>query len=215
MDKQEFILQKEFPTSRIKSTCIIEDSCTISRSELDDYVYFKHNTTCELSKVGLRSSAGFYAVLRSAMIGKYCSISWYTTVGAVNHHFDTVTSHAFPVRGRFGLCETEGSMPEKVTTVGNDVWIGCNAVILPGVTVGDGAIVAAGAIVTKDVPPYAIVAGSPARILRYRWDEKTVERVAALQWWNWDDETIKSHLDLFKEGINDQVLDRLEELRGM
>ena len=103
-------------------------------------------------------------------------------------------------------------MPEETTTVGNDVWIGCNVVVLPGVTIGDGAVVAAGSIVTKDVPPYAIVAGSPARVLRYRWDEKTVERVAALRWWDWDDHKIKQSLELFTLGMNDHVLEQLEEV---
>lgn len=103
-------------------------------------------------------------------------------------------------------------MPEVTTYVGNDVWIGCNVVILPGVTIGDGAIVAAGSIVTKDVPPYAIVAGTPARVLRYRWDEKTVERVSRLKWWDWEDERIKDNLELFTEGISSNLLDRLESL---
>ena len=85
-------------------------------------------------------------------------------------------------------------------------------VILPGVTIGDGAIVAAGSIVTKDVPPYAIVAGTPARVLRYRWDEKTVERVSRLKWWDWEDERIKDNLELFTEGISSNLLDRLESL---
>ena len=212
MSENSHSFQSEFPTSKIKDTCIIQPSCTITKSELDDYVFLKHHTTCELSKVGLRSSAGFNSVLRSAVIGKYCSISWFTTVGAVNHHFDTVTTHAFPVRGRFGLTDVEGSMPEVTTYVGNDVWIGCNVVILPGVTIGDGAIVAAGSIVTKDVPPYAIVAGTPARVLRYRWDEKTVERVSRLKWWDWEDERIKDNLELFTEGISSNLLDRLESL---
>lgn len=212
MSEHNYILQNEFPTSKIKNTCIIDASCTITKSELHDYVFLKHHTTCELSKVGQRSSVGFYSVLRSAVIGKYCSISWFTTVGAVNHHFDTVTTHAFPVRGRFGLTDVEGSMPEVMTTVGNDVWIGCNVVILPGVTIGDGAVVAAGSIVTKDVPPYAIVAGSPARVLRYRWDEKTIERVSELKWWDWEDEKIKNNLELFTEGVSNNLLNRFENL---
>lgn len=212
MDGNQYILQKEFPTSRIKNTCIIDSSCTITKSELDDYVFLKHHTTCELSKMGLRSSAGFYSVLRSAVIGKYCSISWFTTVGAVNHHFDTITTHAFPVRGRFGLTDTEGSMPEVTTTVGNDVWIGCNVVIPPGVTIGDGAVVAAGSIVTKDVPAYAIVAGAPARVLRYRWDEKTIERIQALKWWDWKDEEIRDNLEMFEQGVSNQLLDQFERL---
>lgn len=213
MGEDNYILQNEFPTSKIKSTCIIDASCTIKNTELDDYVFLKHHTICEFAKVGLRSSVGFYSVLRSAVIGKYCSISWFTTVGAVNHHFDTVTTHAFPVRGRFGLTDVEGSMPERITTVGNDVWIGCNVVILPGVTIGDGAVIAAGSIVTKDVPPYAIVTGAPAKVLRYRWNEETIERVSSLKWWDWEDEKIKNNLELFTKGVDNNLLNGLENLK--
>ncbi|SCH02904.1 Streptogramin A acetyltransferase [uncultured Clostridium sp.] len=104
-------------------------------------------------------------------------------------------------------------MPEVTTTVGNDVWIGCNVVVLPGVTIGDGAVVAAGSIVSKDIPAYAIVAGVPARVIKYRWDEKTIERVSELKWWNWNDEKIKDNLELFTEGIGDELLNRLENLK--
>ena len=81
--------------------------------------------------------------------------------------------------------------------VGNDVWIGFRSIILSGVTIGDGAVIYAGSVVTKDIPPYAIVAGVPAKIIRYRFDAKTIERLARVAWWDWPDEVIKSRLDDF------------------
>jgi len=72
------------------------------------------------------------------------------------------------------------------TTIGHDVWIGHAAVIMPGVTVGNGAIVAAGTVVTRDVPAYAIVAGNPGSVVRYRFDEQAIRRLLQLEWWLWD-----------------------------
>jgi len=83
--------------------------------------------------------------------------------------------------------------------IGNDVWIGHSAIILAGVTVGDGAVIGAGSVVTKDVQAYAIVAGNPARIIRYRFDEKTIREFEAIQWWNFSDERLSEFGDCFND----------------
>jgi virginiamycin A acetyltransferase len=92
------------------------------------------------------------------------------------------------------------------TRVGNDVWIGMEATILPGVTIGDGAIVAAKSVVASDVPPYAIVAGNPARVIRRRFDDATIARLLAIAWWNWPVDHITRHL----QAIRGADLARLE-----
>ena len=84
--------------------------------------------------------------------------------------------------------------------VGNDVWIGYEAVILSGVTIGDGAIVAARAVVTKDVPPYAIVGGVPAKIIRPRFPEDVIKRLQSLRWWDWPEEKLQLHLAAIQSG---------------
>ncbi|WP_237151947.1 CatB-related O-acetyltransferase [Oryzibacter oryziterrae] len=96
------------------------------------------------------------------------------------------------------------------TLVGNDVWIGRRATILPGVRIGDGAIIAAEAVVSRDVPPYAIVAGNPARVVRRRFDEGIVDRLLAIAWWNWPAERITQHLQL----IMGADVDALERVSG-
>lgn len=87
----------------------------------------------------------------------------------------------------------EDSLPwsKGDVSIGNDVWLGFRSVVLSGVTIGDGAIVAAGAIVTSDVPPYAVVAGIPAKVIRYRFSSYQIERLREVAWWNWDDATIR------------------------
>ena len=86
------------------------------------------------------------------------------------------------------------------TTVGNDVWIGYGALIMPGISIGNGAIVAAGAVVTNNVPPYAIIGGNPATIIRYRFDEATIRRLEQVSWWNWDVEKITRNIKAICSG---------------
>ena len=81
--------------------------------------------------------------------------------------------------------------------IGHDVWIGANALILPEVTIGDGAVIAAGAVVTRDVPPYAIVGGVPARVIRYRFSPEMIDAFLEIKWWDWPLEKIKENFDLF------------------
>jgi len=89
----------------------------------------------------------------------------------------------------------------QLTHIGNDTWIGHGATIMPGVTVGDGAVVGSGAVVTKDVAPYTIVGGVPARVLRERFDPEISNRLAMLQWWDWPHETLKDRLEDFSGDV--------------
>ena len=88
----------------------------------------------------------------------------------------------------------------KNIVIGNDVWIGYEALILAGVTVGDGAIIAAHAVVTKDVPPYTIVGGVPAKPIRKRFDDDTIAALEKLRWWDWDEERIRENLSAIQNG---------------
>ncbi len=84
------------------------------------------------------------------------------------------------------------------TIIGNDVWIGTRTMLIGGIHVGDGAIIGAGSIVTKDVPPYAVVAGNPARVIRYRFEEETIRKLEKIKWWNQEDTWLKENAVLFR-----------------
>lgn len=126
-------------------------------------------------------------------IGRYCSIAPGVAMGDGQHHIDWLTTHPFATAPAYRVGEEQASAkkdPLKRTIIGNDVWIGANAVIMHGVVVGDGAIIGAGAIVTKDVPSYAIVVGVPGKILRYRFPRETVRRLLRLRWWQYTSESL-------------------------
>jgi acetyltransferase-like isoleucine patch superfamily enzyme len=128
--------------------------------------------------------------------GAFCSIGPEAIIGGMGRHPTTwLTTHPsfFSTRGQVGLSFSDTNAFEELvpTTVGNDVWVGARAIILDGVFVGDGAIVAAGAVVSRDVPPYAVVAGVPARTIRYRFDSEVIEELLDWKWWNLSTEILK------------------------
>ena len=146
-------------------------------------------------------------------IGRFCSIACGARFlfTSANHTLRSLSTYPFPIFfEEWGLDAahiTEAWDDRGDITIGNDVWIGYEAVILSGVTIGDGAIVGARAVVTKDVPPYTIVGGVPAKPIRKRFDEDTIARLSALRWWDWDEEKLARHLAAIQAG-------RLDELEG-
>jgi chloramphenicol O-acetyltransferase type B len=131
-------------------------------------------------------------------IGAFCSIAvGVEFVVGGNHRPDWVSTYPFKVLwGMPGAWEDGHPRPESDIEVGNDVWIGAQALILPGVKIGDGAVIGARAVVTKDVRPYAIAAGVPAREVRRRFEDEQVDALIELRWWDWPEEKLREHVDL-------------------
>lgn len=131
------------------------------------------------------------------VIGKFCSIAMNVTfvMNGGNHRTDWFTNYPFPVFGNGWESAMPDSWPNRGDTViGNDVWIGYGATIMPGVKIGDGAIVATGSVVTKDVEPYAVVGGNPAQAIRRRFDDRTIATLLEVRWWDWPVEKISARL---------------------
>lgn len=140
-------------------------------------------------------------------IGSFCSFADGCSI--VQDHYMGVTTHQF-LFASWRYPDFDDMMPHnkqedvfnkyiasKKTTIGNDVWVGKNAVIMSGVKIGDGAVIGSGAVVTKDVPDYAIVGGVPAKVIKYRFSDEQIMALKEISWWNWDDKTIAERYDDF------------------
>jgi virginiamycin A acetyltransferase len=140
----------------------------------------------------------FRSVINNIIIGNFCSIARNVTFQEYNHDFSKLTSY-------FVKCNMEGkSMKEDVVSkgaiiVGHDVWIGTQCVVLSGAKIGTGSVIAANSVVSGEIPPYAIVAGSPAKVIKYRFDEKTIEELLQSEWWNKSKEEVIELYNRFAE----------------
>ena len=145
------------------------------------------------------------------MIGKFCSIACGAKFlfNSANHTLNSLSNYPFPIffeEWQLDKKDVASAWDNKGDIViGSDVWIGYEAVIMAGVHVGDGAIIASRAVVTKDVPPYTIVGGMPAKEIRMRFDKDTVDRLQELQWWNWNIEKITRYLPHIMSGKIDET----------
>lgn len=167
--------------------------------QVGDYTYYHGESSPEnFEKYNVKFA--FYSKL---IIGKFCQIASETKfiLGDSNHQLSGFSTYPFFIFGKLGSDCSEWDdyildLPDKGDTViGNDVWFGHQSTIMPGIAVGDGAIIGARAVVTKDVPPYSIVVGNPAKIIRKRFDSETIEKLLTIQWWNWDYEKITSNIN--------------------
>ena len=207
----------EFAASkvRISSKCKFESPCRITGAvNCKTHIEVGAFTTFDSEEVDCR--------IRNVKIGRYCSVAKHVDIGLPQHPVDWLSVSPRQYFRDFGCWSSLAGKKIAVkpfdgesgmTEIGNDVWIGDRVVIMSGLKIGDGAIVAAGAVVTKDVPPYAVVGGVPARIIKYRFDEPTIRRLLDLQWWrydladfgdvDWSD--INSAVDAVKNRIDDGV----------
>jgi phosphonate metabolism protein (transferase hexapeptide repeat family) len=195
-------LSKHASNQRRFRTCNLHDGVAIdSSSTLGRYNVLFKNVSLINSTIGDHTFVQKNTAINCADIGKFCSIAPSVTIGPGQHPTDFVSSHpAFysekqPIAKTFS--DAESFIPGKRVKIGHDVWIGINCVISDDVTIGTGAVVAAGAVVTKDIPEYAIVGGVPAKVIRYRFDKEKQSQLLKSQWWNWSDEQLKKRQSEF------------------
>lgn len=180
------------------------ENCTIGfHSRVAEYASIKNTI------VGDYSALGRYSKIINTEIGKFCAISWDTTINAISHPTNHMTINAFPYVPRMGnFVKINKQKPSKVI-IKNDVWIGANSVVMPGITIGNGAIIGSGAVVTKDVPDYAIVAGVPAKIIKYRFEDGIIKELLNIKWWDWEREKIENNIHIFQEKLNLDMLKKI------
>lgn len=174
----------------------------IKNSKIDKSARVCSGTTMLNSSIGRYSYVGHNSRINNCNIGAFVSIAGDVFIGGSGHPVDWVsTSPVFHTRKNvlgksfsYNRYETL-----KYTTIGNDVWIASNVLIKGGISIGDGAVVGMGSVVTKDIPSYEIWAGNPARLIRKRFDDEKKEKLLLLSWWNWDDEDLEGYGDFFSD----------------
>jgi len=179
--------------SIISSRCLI-----LGNSRLGRAILLSTGVCLRDVQIGDYSYLGPGCNCADASIGKFCSIASEVWIGMGTHPLEPFASThpIFYLRGPFpswNFADQNRRSEYVHTTIGNDVWIGLRAAVLDGITVGDGAVIAAGAVVTKDVPPYAIVGGVPARIIRYRFTPQIIQSLLEFKWWDRDQEWLRAN----------------------
>lgn len=214
--KEISLLKKRMKYSKknkLSPVFTIGRNVSLKNCSLGYYARVADNAEVNNTTVGDYSSIGRYSKITHTVIGKYCAISWDTTINAVSHPHDHLSVSAFayvPSVGNF--VDKKKANRHQVVTIKNDVWIGANCVIMPGVTIGNGAIIGSSAVVTSDVPDYAIVVGVPAKIIKYRFSDKEIEKLLAIKWWELDRDVIKEHIALWQGQCTPAVIEELEKI---
>lgn len=170
------------------------------------------------SRIGRYSYLGIGSWAVNADIGSFCSIANGVNIGLAEHTLTHLSSSPIFTEKHNGTghswTDKDFYLPHKRTVIGNDVWIGYRALVRGGVSVGNGAVIGAGAVVTKDIPPYAIVGGIPAKVIRFRFSEDTIKLLEELKWWEIEDEMLKKNISLFQRPLEDAIDDLPQIRRG-
>lgn len=162
--------------TKLGKKVIIRAGNEIGQLEIGDYSYI----------------SGPRAYIEAAKIGKYCSIARQTIIGVSDHDHGWLTTSPIANCKNYGFINIDKPQKQKpAPIIGNDVWVGANAIIFRGVIIGDGAVIAAGSVVTKDVPPYAIVGGVPAKVIKMRFSEEIINELKDMRWWDWPESRVK------------------------
>lgn len=181
-----------------KKLCFLKNIIEDPNIRVGEYTYYDDFDDVENFKKNVKYLFDF--TRDKLIIGKFCMIASGVKfiMNGANHLTDAVSTYPFAIFGNGWENAMEGnSYPYKGDTViGNDVWIGHNAMIMAGVKIGDGAIIATNSTVTKDVRPYSVVGGNPAKEIRRRFDEERIEYLLELKWWDWDIDKITENIEI-------------------
>lgn len=192
----------------------IHSDCDISTSTFGAYVEIGAGSRISNTVFDDYSYCDRYADIANARIGKFVNIAAFSRIGATDHPLHTAACHHFLYRSHDYWDDAEpdeaffAHRTSRTTHIGHDTWIGAGAMVKPAITLGHGAVVAAGAVVTRDVAPYTIVAGTPARPLRLRQPRDIADRLIALAWWDWPHDMLRVALEDFRSLTAKAFLER-------
>ena len=201
--------------SSLGSKITIGDDSIINNSIINDYVEIDRRNYIHNSIIGTASYTGWNTYIGMADIGNYCSISRCVDIGGADHNYDTIST--FPDEKMLGkIMKKNYSMNTDIRVkIGSDCWIGQGVTILKkkGIIIGNGAVIGAGAIITKDIPDYAIAVGVPAKIVGYRFSNEIINELLKIMWWNWSVEVVFQNWDLLHDKMTQNNLKKLRKIK--
>ncbi len=189
----------------------IDHDCVVLNSTIGSYVDIEKRNLIRSAVIGDMTYTGADVGIMWAEVGKYCCIARKVEIGGNEHNYRAASMMpSYRVLNKLGG-KLSMHQDEEIVRVGNDVWIGVGALIprKSGLVIGDGAVIGSGAVVTKSVPPYAIVAGVPARVMRYRFEAPVIEKLLRLKWWDWEREKILENWPLLSSDLTEEAVDAL------
>ncbi len=202
--------QAAFPLTGYDRLCFLKNIVTNPNILVGDYTYYDDFENVQNFEKNVKYHFDFIG--DKLIIGKFCMIASDVTfiMNGANHLTEAISTYPFAIFGNGWEHAMEGkTYPHKGDTIiGNDVWLGHKAVVMPGVTIGDGAIVAAYAVVTRNVEPYTIVGGNPAKPIRKRFSEEQIEKLLEICWWNWEIDKITRHVQLLTANNVEDLADK-------
>lgn len=218
---------KVYQNSELKNSSagiktIIGSDTIVQFSNLESNISINRRNFIHRSNIGRFSYTGINTQIRSTTIGRFCSISYNVSIGGGDHPKDYLTNST--LQRFFMLYDSPNNQEAKNNLnqiyanqdnciINNDVLISTNAVILRDLEIGNGAVIGAGAVVTKDVEPYSIVVGVPAKKIKMRFSDKIIEALEEIKWWDWPVEIIKNNLELiYSTKVDESVIDKLREI---
>lgn len=200
---------KIYRNVKILNTCygnnvVIGEDSFVDSTYLGDFVRINRRNFILNATIDNYSYTGCNTIIKHTVIGKFCAISWNVSIGGGDHNYQHISTYPFDTLLEFETLGGKNELYKSTLRIGNDVWIGSGCNILRNVKVGDGAVIGAGSIVTKDIPPYAIAYGVPAKVIKFRFSKNIIEKLLQLKWWDWNKEQILANKHLFNNKLTEK-----------
>lgn len=201
--------------SHLADGCTVGNDTNVERCQFENNVIINRRSFVNDSQIGAYSYAGINLTMNWTRLGRFCSLGRNVDIGGFDHDYHKVTT--IPQFRWNQMTNGGGKIPDVMhhdyCVIGNDVWIAAGAQVLHKAKIGDGAVIGGGAVVTHDIPPYAIAVGIPAKVIGYRFEQKYINDLLELQWWNWPLQVIIDHMPtLIHSKVNDETIAMMKEI---
>jgi phosphonate metabolism protein (transferase hexapeptide repeat family) len=192
---------------RLSAQPTLGDHVSMHNADLGPWTEIGDHCTLENVTMGAYSYCGPFCILQNVSIGRFSNIAAMARLGPTAHPLDRPTLHHFTYRrAAYGLSDNDDEVffaerAARILTIGHDTWIGHGAIVMPGLAIGTGSVIGAGSVVTRDVEPWTIVAGNPARVIRRRFTPEVAEALERIRWWDWSHEELRERMADFEGDV--------------